>query len=74
MGLPKDYDYTIEYHLGKANAMANTPSKKAINSLAYVQTIYYHLLPTLKKMGVKLDMNYYRALLMSFQVQHLLIN
>lgn len=70
MKLLKDYDCTIKYDLGKANA-ANALSRMVIGFLAYRQTIYYLLLLALRDIGVKLDMDYFRA---EFQVQPILIN
>ena len=39
MELLKDYDCIIDYHLGKANVVANALSRKSTGSLAYMQTI-----------------------------------
>lgn len=36
MELPKDYDYSILYHLGKDNVVVDGLSKKSMGSLAYV--------------------------------------
>lgn len=36
MKLFKDYNCTIEYHLGRANIMVDAFSRKAIGSLTYV--------------------------------------
>ncbi len=38
MGLLKDYDYTIQYHLGKANVVVDTLSSKSSSSLAHITT------------------------------------
>ena len=35
--LLKDYDYIIQYHLGKANAMVDALSRKSIGSLAAIR-------------------------------------
>ena len=35
--LLKDYDYIIQYHLGKANVMADALSKKSVGSLAVIR-------------------------------------
>lgn len=55
--LLKDYDYTIEYYLSKANIVANAFSKKTIGSLTYVHTIFYPLLYALRDIRVKLDID-----------------
>ena len=39
MELLKDYAYTILYHPGKANVVANTLSHKPIDSLAYISKV-----------------------------------
>ena len=36
MELLKDYDCTIDYHLGKANVVADTLSRKSTGSLTYM--------------------------------------
>ena len=38
MELLKDYDYSILYHLGKANMVANVLSRKSAGSLAHIST------------------------------------
>ena len=44
MELLKDYDYTIDYHPGKANVVADALSRKSTGSLAYMQTIQLPLM------------------------------
>lgn len=44
MELLKDYNCTINYHPGKANIVANVVSRKAIDSLTYVQKLQFPLL------------------------------
>lgn len=65
MKLLKDYDYTIEYHLDRANVMVDTLSRK---------TIYYPLLFALREIRVILDIDYFGALLAGFHVQLVLID
>ena len=36
MELLKDYDFSILYHLGKANVVADALSRKSVGSLAYI--------------------------------------
>lgn len=54
--------------------MANALSRKATRSLGYMQTIYYPLLVVLRDIGVKLEVDHYRALLASFHVLLILID
>lgn len=61
MKLLKDYDYTIEHYLGRANVMTNVVSRKAMGSLAYVRTIYYPLLVALRDMKVRLEMGLHQV-------------
>lgn len=72
--LLKNWDYTIEYHPHRANAVYDAHSRKAIGSLGYVKTIYYLLLAILRDMRVKLNVDYSKALLISFHVQPILID
>lgn len=74
MELLKDYDYTIEHHLGRANVVANALNRKVIGSLGYIQTIYYPLLETLTDMRIKLKIDYSRSLLASFHRRLVLID
>lgn len=62
----KDYDCTIDNHLGKANVVTNGSSKKIIGSLAYVQIVQLLLIVDSRKLGVKLRIHFSRALLASF--------
>ena len=39
MELLKDYDCMIEYHLGKANMVANALSQKSSGSLYYIRAV-----------------------------------
>ena len=44
MKLLKDYDFTIDYHPGKANVVADALSRKSTDFLAYMQTIQLPLM------------------------------
>ena len=74
MELIKDYDCTIEYHPGKANVVANALSRKALGSLAYIQTIRLPLMIELRNLGVELSMEYSIILLANFQVRPTLVD
>ena len=43
MELLKDYDYTIFYHSGKANVVANALSRKSMGSLVHIAVKRRHL-------------------------------
>ena len=53
--LIKDYDYTIEYHPGKANVVADALSRKPSSSLAQLKAEYLPMLVELRSMGVSLE-------------------
>ena len=73
MELLKDYDYTIDYHPGKANVVADALSRKSIGSLA-MQTIQLPLMVELRKLGVELEMHASGALFTSFQLRPILVD
>ena len=74
MELLKDYDCTIDYHLGKANVVADALSRKSIGSLAYMQTIQLPLMVELRELGVELRMHASGALFSSFQLRPILVD
>ena len=70
----KDYDFTIEYHSGKANVVADALSPKPEGSYAYLQTVYLPLLIELRSLGVQLQVADTGTLLASFYVRPLLVD
>ena len=70
----KDYDYTIEYHSGKANVVADALSRKPEGFYAYLQTVYLPLLIELRYLGVQLEVADPGTLLASFYVRPLLLD
>lgn len=55
--LIKDYDITIEYHLGRANVVVNALSRKSTRSLSHLRMEYLPLLVEMRKDMVELEMN-----------------
>ena len=55
MELIKDYDLVIDYHLEKANVVADALSRKSSVTLAHIHTAYVPLLLYLKTLGVSLE-------------------
>ena len=72
--LIKDYDYTIEYHPGKANVVADALSCKPEGSYAYLQTVYLPFVIELRSLGVQLQVDDTVTLLASFYVRPLLVD
>ena len=67
--LIKDYNMVIDYHLGKANVVADALSRKSSMMLAYICTAYIPLFLDIKTMGLSLDYDGYGALIASFMVR-----
>ena len=73
MELIKDYYYTIEYHLGKANVVADAPSCKPIINLTSIRAIQIPLMLELRELYAGLEVDTLGALLVSFSVRPLLL-
>ena len=74
MELIKDYDLVINYHLKKANAVADALSRKSSMTLAHICTAYIPLLLDLKTLKVSLDYDCNGALIASFAVRLTLVD
>ncbi|WRX31631.1 Reverse transcriptase domain - like 10 [Theobroma cacao] len=72
--LIKDYDLVIDYHLGKANVVADALSPKSSSSLAVLQSSYFSILLEKKSLGIQLNNGEDRTLLASFVVRPSLLN
>ena len=72
--LIKDYELIIEYHLGKANVVADALSWKSSATLAYIRTAYVPLLIDMKALRINLDYDDSGALLASFVVRPSLLD
>ena len=70
----KDYDCTIEYHLGKANFVADVLSRRPESSLSHMRSGYLPLLVDLRALGVILEAEDLGALLAPFHVRPLLVD
>ena len=72
--LIKDYDCTIEYHLGKANIVADALSRKPSSSLAQLKAEYLTMLVELRSMGVNLETIASGTLVAAFHVRPVLVD
>ena len=70
----KDYDCTIEYHLGKANVVADALSRRPESSLSHMGSGYLLPLVDLRALGVILEAEDSGALLATFHVRPLLVD
>ena len=71
--LIKDYELIIEFHLGKANVVANALSQKSSTTLAYICTAYVSLLIDMKALRINLNYDGQGALLANFVVRPSLV-
>ena len=69
--LIKDYDLVIDYHLGKANVVADALSRKSSMTLSHICTAY---VPFMKTLGVNLNCDGYSALVAGFVVRSTLVD
>ena len=74
MELIKDYDMVIDYHLGKANVVADTLSWKSSLTLVHIRTTYVSFFLDMKTLGISLDYDDYGALLASFMVRPIFVD
>ena len=72
--LIKDYECTIEYHLGKANVVADALNRKPTGSISHLKVVYLSRLVELRSLGVRLELIDIRALLATFHVCPVRIN
>ena len=69
--LIKDYDCTIEYHLRKANVVADALSKRPESSLSHMRSGYLPLLVHMRALGVILEAKDSGSLLATFLVDQI---
>ncbi|WRX12726.1 Reverse transcriptase/retrotransposon-derived protein [Theobroma cacao] len=72
--LIKDYDLVIDYHPGKANAVADALSHKSSSSLVTLRSSYFSMLLEMKSLGIQLNNGKDGTLLASFVVRPSLLN
>ena len=72
--LIKDYDCTIEYHLNKANVVADALSRKPSSSLARLKAEYLTMLVELRYVGVSLETAKSGTLVATFHVRPVLVD
>ena len=72
--LIKYYECTIEYHLGKANIVANALSRRPMSSLSHLRVVHLPQLIESKTLGVRLELTDSGALLPTFHVRPVLID
>ena len=71
--LVKDYDCSINYHLGKANVVANAFSRKPSSFSAALLTTRKEIILDLERMEIKVVMGHFEAYLASLSVQLTLV-
>ena len=72
--LIKDYEYTIEYHPGKANVVADALGRKSMGSISHLKVVYLLRLVELRSFCVRLELTDNGALLATFHVRPVLID
>ena len=71
--LIKDYDCTIEYHLGKINVVADALSYKSIVTLASIKAVQLPLLLEFRELNVGLTVDDSGAVLANFSARPLML-
>ena len=69
-----DYECTIEYHLRKANVVADALSRKSTGSISHLKAVYLPRLVELRSLGVRLELTDIGALLATFHICPVLID
>ena len=72
--LIKDYECTIEYHLGKADVVADALSRKSTGFISHLKVVYLPRVMELRSLGVRLELTDNGALLATFHVHLILID
>ena len=72
MELLKDYDFTMEYHPGNANVVADALSRKAGSSVAHLRVDRMDNLIALRGLNVDLQIGQGGALIATLQIRPVL--
>ena len=70
----KDYDFTIEYHLGKTNVVADALSRKSSGNLFHMRLVKIPFLFELRALNVELAQGEKGVLLATLKVRPVLID
>ena len=70
--LIKDYECTNEYHLGKANVVADALSRRPMSSISHLRAMHLPRLKELRSLRVRLEVTDSGALLATFHVRPIL--
>ena len=49
----EDYDFTLHYHLGKENVVADALSQKSRGALASIASLEWRMLETVRQLGLQ---------------------
>jgi hypothetical protein len=69
LDLLKDYDCTIQYHLGKANVVVDALSRKSAGFMAHLRAKEWRLLEELRDLNVELSLNSSGVLIANMRVE-----
>ena len=72
--LIKDYECTIEYHLGNANVVADALSRRLMSSILHLRAMHLPRFIELRSLGVRLKLTDLGVLLATFHVCPVLID
>ena len=69
----KDYNCSINYHLGKANVVVDALSRKSSSFLATLLTIQKEIINDLERMGIEIFMGDSQVFMANLTIQPTLI-
>ena len=70
----KDFECTIEYHLGKANVVADAVSRRPMSSISHLRVVHLPRLIELRSLYMRLELTDSGVLLVTFHVRPVLID